>query len=302
MPRPTAASGASGGLTLSRTPPRPATSSSAPAAPSVGLNLSRPGTPASSSPSAPSAPSAGLNLGRTPAPSPSAPPPPSVGLDLSRPPAPSASSSAPSVGLNLARPGTSTPSTPVGPAAGLALHRTSPVETPARPTDISSALFAAPSLGDLRELSEEQPVIRLDPRQSAIGTLAVTGVEAIAWEDVERVTGAANRHGAHIGVPVMTSGNRPLVGFHEQNAVVALRHLRKLRRAIFIAGQVPLTVRVFDGKTVAVVPANRRGDKAVLYLSRIGAVLELRVEYVAAQAPDEAIWAEFGFTMSIPHS
>ncbi len=298
MPRPTAASGASGGLTLSRTPPPSATSSSAPAAPSVGLNLSR--TPAPSG-SAPTPPSVGLDLSRPGTPASSSAP--SAGLNLGRTPAPSASESpAPSVGLNLARPGTSTPSTPVGPATGLALHRTSPVETPAGPTDISSALFAAPSLGDLRELSEEQPVIRLDARQSAIGTLAVTGVEAIAWEDVGRVTGAANRHGAHIGVPVTTSGNRPLVGFHDQSAVVALRHLRKLRRAIFIAGQVPLTVRVFDGKTVAVVPANRRGEKAVLYLSRIGAVLELRVEYVAAQAPDEAVWAEFGFTMSIPHS
>ncbi len=119
---------------------------------------------------------------------------------------------------------------------------------------------------------------------------------------MERVTGAANRYGAHIGVPVTTPGKRMLVAFHEQSALVALRHVRKMRRAIFTAGHVPLTVRVFDGKSVAIVPANPRGDKAVLYVSRIGSVLELRVEYVAAQASDEAIWAEFGFTMSIPHS
>lgn len=173
---------------------------------------------------------------------------------------------------------------------------------PARSADISTALFAAPALGDIRQLSEEQPVLRLDARQSAIGTLSVSGAEAIAWEDVELVTGAANRYGSHIGVPVTTPGKRPLVAFHDQNAVVALRHLRKLRRAIFIAGQVPLTVRVFDGKSVAVVPSNPRGEKAVLYLSRIGAVLELRVEYVDAHASDEVIWADFGFTMSIPHS
>ena len=167
---------------------------------------------------------------------------------------------------------------------------------------MSAALFPAPALGDLRQLSEEQPVIRLDPRQSAIGTLSVSGVEAIAWEDVERVTGAANRHGAEIGVRVPTPGKRTLVAFHDQNAVVALRHVGRLRRAIFIARQAPLTARVFDGRSVAVAPSNPQGEKAVLYVSRIGAVLELRVEYVEAHAPDEAIWAEFGFTMSIPHA
>lgn len=163
-------------------------------------------------------------------------------------------------------------------------------------------LLPAPNLGDIRELSEEHPVVRLDPRQSAIGTLSVSGVEAIAWEDVQFVTGAANRQGSSLGVSVITPGNRPLVAFHAQRAVVALRHLRQLRRAIFISGQVPLTVRIFDGKTIAVIPSTGQGDKAVLYLARIGTLLELRVDYVAANAPDDAIWAEFAFTMSIPHS
>jgi hypothetical protein len=61
-------------------------------------------------------------------------------------------------------------------------------------------------------------------------------------------------------------------------------------------------VRIFDGKTVAVTPSNPQTEKAVLYLSRVGAVIELRVDYVPTGTSDDAIWAEFGFTMSIPHA
>jgi hypothetical protein len=37
-----------------------------------------------------------------------------------------------------------------------------------------------------------------------------------------------------------------------------------------------------------------------LYVSRIGAVLELRAEFVPADAADPSVWALFGFTMTIP--
>jgi hypothetical protein len=102
-----------------------------------------------------------------------------------------------------------------------------------------------------------------------------------------------------MGSTIFTRGNRPLVGFHEGSVAVALRHLRHLRRAIFIAAQSPLIVRLFDGAAAAVPPAKSIDEVAVLYLSRIAELIELRAEYVA-NTNYESIWADFGFRMTTP--
>lgn len=79
-----------------------------------------------------------------------------------------------------------------------------------------------------------------------------------------------------------------------------MRHVRRLRRALFIAGEGPLTIGVFDGAAAGVAARNDEGARSVLYVSRIGSILEVRVEFVPPDAPDEAIWAMFGFSMTIP--
>ncbi|MBO1268289.1 hypothetical protein [Arthrobacter cavernae] len=176
---------------------------------------------------------------------------------------------------------------------------TAPAPPPAR-TDISAQAFPAPAFGSVRQLSETDPVVRLNARQSGIGTLLVGAARSVTWEDNNLITGACTARGDTAGTAVRTSGNRPLAGFSEQSAAVSLRHVRQLRRALFIAGESPLTIGIFDGTAAAASPRNQIGERTVLYVSRIGSVLEMRVEFVPAHSTDEDIWAAFGFTMTIP--
>ena len=161
-------------------------------------------------------------------------------------------------------------------------------------------LFPAPDFGSVRELGEANPVVRLNARQSAIGSLLVTGVRSVAWEDQQLTTGAHHVDGHKAGTAVLTPGNRPLAGVQDGAGIVSLRHVRLLRRVLFVAGETPLTVGVFDGAAAALAARNHAGLRSVLYLGRVGAVLELRAEFVPADASDAAIWAIFGFTMTTP--
>lgn len=169
--------------------------------------------------------------------------------------------------------------------------------TPRERIDAASWLFPAPALRSLRHFSDEIRVARLDARQSGIGTLVVSGAQSVAWEDTNCTTGAENVHGAKAGSRVPTSGNRPLVAFHEGTAVITLRHIQQLRRAIFISGETPLTVEVYGGAAAVVLP--RGSEKAILYISRIGTLLELRVDYLAVSKAED-LWAQFGFRMTVP--
>ena len=125
-------------------------------------------------------------------------------------------------------------------------------------------------------------------------------MRSVAWEDRQLTTGAHHTDGHKAGTAVVTPGNRPLAGVQDGAGIVSLRHVRLLRRALFIAGETPLTVGVFDGAAAAVAARNDAGLRSVLYVVRVGTVLELRAEFVPADASDAAIWATFGFTMTIP--
>jgi hypothetical protein len=142
-------------------------------------------------------------------------------------------------------------------------------------------------------------VVRLNSRQAGIGTLLISGAHSTAWEGTDLTTGAENLSGQKMGTTLFTRGNRPLVAFHEGSVAVTLRHLQHLRRAIFIAADAPLIVRLFDGAAAAVLPAKSNDEIAILYLSRIGELIELRAEYVA-DTNYEKIWANFGFRMTTP--
>jgi hypothetical protein len=151
----------------------------------------------------------------------------------------------------------------------------------------------------VHHFSEEDPVVRLNSLQAGIGTLLISGASSTAWEGNNLTTGAEQFRAKKVGTTILTQGNRPLVAFHEGSVAVALRHIMHLRRAIFIASDAPLIVRLFDGAAAAVPASNKDGEKAVLYLARIGQLLELRTEYIAAVS-DEDIWAKFGFRMTTP--
>jgi hypothetical protein len=173
-----------------------------------------------------------------------------------------------------------------------------PTASPRPSAPAGSLPFPAPTIDELRELDEDEPVLRLNARESAIGSLIVSGASFAAWEDPERVTGSVTASGGKAGSPLTTSGNRPLIGFDDSDALVALRHVTQLRRALFIGrGPELLGVQIFDGATVTVAP----GDTSrmfVLYMLRIGNLVELRAEPVDRSASDDSIMKQFGFTLT----
>ncbi|WP_345154136.1 hypothetical protein [Arthrobacter ginkgonis] len=146
-------------------------------------------------------------------------------------------------------------------------------------------------------------MVRLNARQSSIGSLTVTGATTLVWESSDFITGTRRADGLGAGRQVTTAGNRPLVCFHEGQALLALRHVRKLRRALFVsADDSPLVVRLYGGSSVVVPP--EAGCRSVLLVSRIGSVLELRSDPAPNGHDDESLWRAFGFRMSVelpPH-
>ncbi|MBD8536582.1 hypothetical protein [Plantibacter sp. CFBP 13570] len=235
---------------------------------------SAPAAPPPATPAASAAPSTGLTLGGPSTPA-AAPPAPAASAAPSAP-------SAPSTGLSLGGSSSPAPATPSGRPA------TTPAAAPMTPQP-----FLAPTAEEVRVLDDETPLVRLDPRQSAIGSLIVGGATAIVWETVELVTGVATADGID-GTPVTTPGNRPLLGFDGGDAILALRHVHLIRRALFVgtAGH-PLTVQLFDGESFAA--ADDTGAPPVVSLLRIGSRLELRLEPLPAEIPLETLLQQFGF-------
>lgn len=244
----------------------PAATAASPAAAAPSLSLSRPAT-AQASPAAPSA-------------------------SPSTPAAPSQAATAPNAGLVLGH--TSPAASLSGRAKKLAQLR----EKAKREDHEVGLLFPAPGISEVYELNLVERLLRLTPLQSAVGTLVVTGSTAVAWESVRMVTGGQTVDGHKAGTPVMTSGNRPLVGYHGKDALVTLRHVREFRRAIFInRSSAAMGVRLFSGQSVALPPA-ADGTQMVLLVHRIGNVLELRAEPIPHNWPDLQIWQEFDFSMT----
>ncbi|MCZ2401903.1 hypothetical protein IV498_01565 [Paenarthrobacter sp. Z7-10] len=275
--------------------------------PGAGLSLSR---PQNSSPAADTGTStgAGLSLSRPQNSSPAADTGTSTGagLSLSRPqnssPAADTGRST-GAGLSLSRtpPGATSPGTrPHAPASNSGMNPAAASDTVLNGRADTSAgrLFPAPGIAEVKQLDGAHPVIRLNARQSAVGSLIITGTSALVWEGSDFTTGALTVDGSFAGTPIDTSGHRPLVGYVEADAVVALRHVRDLRRALFIGrGPQPLGVQLFDGATASVAAPNHDG-MFVLALLQVGGLLELRAEAVPADSPDAALWQEFGYTMT----
>jgi hypothetical protein len=150
----------------------------------------------------------------------------------------------------------------------------------------------------VRELGADEPVVRLNARESAIGTLIVTGAVGVVWESDDLVTGAAGVDGTQEGAPVSTAGNRPLLGFDENDALVVLRHLHRLRRALFVGdGRNPMGVQLFNGSGFAVPPGDGQHLFALSAL-RIGSLLELRAEPIAVGRSLASLRQEFGFVLT----
>jgi hypothetical protein len=160
--------------------------------------------------------------------------------------------------------------------------------------------FPAPDPSAVRVLGPDDPVVRIDRRRSAVGALRVTGATSAAWESVDHVVGAATADGASAGRSVPTRGNRPLVGYDGDDVLIALRHVRELRRALVMGrGSERLVVALHDGTTLAVDPGTP-DTTTILALSVIDGELELRAEPFPRATHDGDVFAAFGFVLSAP--
>ncbi|RFA23562.1 hypothetical protein B7R25_01395 [Subtercola boreus] len=143
-------------------------------------------------------------------------------------------------------------------------------------------------------------MLRLNARESAIGSLIVSGTSAVAWETTDLIAGAAYADGGTEGTSVSTTGNRALVGYDGPDAIVSLRHLHRLRRALFIgAASGVIGVQLFDGSSFTVSTPNG-SPLFVLSLLRVGNLIEFRAEPVTREATPAQLHREFGFSMT-PH-
>lgn len=253
-----------------------ATTSGTTATPGVPLRRPTPpaGAPVASAPAAPANSGGGLSLssGRQPAPS-------AVRTPAQR------SSTAPSA--SAAAPGATPP-------------RSDRVARRLRERASRIRPFPAPDPRDVRVLGPEDPVVRIDRRRSAVGALRITGSTSAAWESVDHVVGAATADGATAGRAVSTRGNRPLVGYDGSDVLIALRHVRELRRAL-VMGRGPdrLVVALHDGTTLAIAPGDP-DTTTILALSVIDGELELRAEPFPRATHDGDVFAAFGFVLSAP--
>lgn len=161
--------------------------------------------------------------------------------------------------------------------------------------------FPAPDPADVRMLGPDTPVVRVDRRRSAVGALRVSGATSVAWETVDGIVGATTSDGRAAGRDVQTPGNRPLVGFHDGDVVVALRHVRSLRRALVMArGDDRAVVSLHDG-TVLAVDAGDPETMTITALSVLDGELELRAEPFPRASHDGDVFAAFGFVLSAPN-
>ncbi|MCU1406029.1 MAG: hypothetical protein JWQ43_2332 [Glaciihabitans sp.] len=138
-------------------------------------------------------------------------------------------------------------------------------------------------------LSVDSPVVRLDVRQSAIGTLVISGPTAFAWETAAMLSGELHRGGSTQGSDIPTYANRRLVDFYGNDAVVGLRHFSRLRRAVYWTDSGPITATLLDGASVSMESLD---GSQVMYLSVIGHVIEIRLEQIPLRSDIPAL---FGF-------
>ncbi|GAA4366592.1 hypothetical protein [Paeniglutamicibacter cryotolerans] len=220
-----------------------------------------------------------------------APAAPAPGLSLGVRPPTAAAPASPPAGF----PGLSLGALPV---AAIGRHAPPVLPPPAVPD--RAAPFPAPTAAEVHELTATLPMVRLNARQSAIGSLSLISRGTLVWESRTGITGSASSNGTMLGRYVPTAGNRPLVDLEAGRGLIALRHVAQLRRALFIcAPDTELSIALYDGLSFAL-PKPAPGRRNVLLLTRVGHLLELRSDPAPSDLDDAPIWGAFGFKMSVP--
>lgn len=188
-----------------------------------------------------------------------------------------------SPGLNLSRPATGQQATVAASGRGSLRLAPNPSTTsnpvlgntrnvpPARP------VTQVPYLHNNTELSLLEPAVRMDFRQSAIGSLIITGAQAFVWETNTKAAGMEINGGQSSAVHPPKFGNRSLAEFQDGKIIVGLRHFNELRRLIIGSQANNLVVELYDGTKIAMPTENGNN---VLLISRINNELECRMEKI----------------------
>lgn len=128
------------------------------------------------------------------------------------------------------------------------------------------------------ELSLENPAIRLDSRQSGIGSLIIEGAQAFAWETVSGHGGLQiNKGTASSAVEPPSFGRRKVAEFINDEIIVGLRHGSNLRRLIVASSNDNLRLKLHD-KSEIFMPVDAGNN--VMLISRIGHEFEIRMEKI----------------------
>lgn len=141
----------------------------------------------------------------------------------------------------------------------------------------------------------DHPVVRFNTRQTAIGSLVITGVAYVAWETQNGASGFLYAPGVtpppsnvvdavtgelRIQAPLPERepprfGNRPLMEFHKDALVMSLRHYKQLRRMVIVPkDETSLKLGTIKSPTVSM----NYCPNQVLYISTVNSALELRRE------------------------
>jgi hypothetical protein len=123
-------------------------------------------------------------------------------------------------------------------------------------------------------LDLDNPVVRLNARQSAIGSLIIEGANHFAW-NAEGLHGTESITQEDPSIPRYS--NRKIVQFYKSSVVIGLMHFKKLRRVVIWGNTKDLVLKTYDGIILTV--RSNEGNNA-LYLSRIGNEIEIRCEAV----------------------
>lgn len=241
----------------------------------------------------------GISLRREP--STSNNPAPTTGkINLNRADRPKSSNPAPATGsINLSRSDRSTQTSPAPTTGGLSLRpATAGTQESSKPAGVQSShgrstgsslslrpkmdadlpKHSVPYFHNNLELSLDSPVIRLDFRQSGIGSLVIEGAQAFAWETADRQGGLQVIGGeGSTDIKPPSVGNRPLAEFQDEDIVIGLRHADKIRRIVIASQTSDLKVRMYDGSEIFM-PSD--GGNNVLLLTRIGHEIECRMEKI----------------------
>lgn len=191
------------------------------------------------------------------------------------------------------------------PAAGPSLSLSRSLE---REAPQAGGQDAGPSVRRARGraiLTRDTPVVTLDRRQSAIGSLAFDlvggGALSCAWE---LDGGEAGLVSEALGVRVSPEfGRRPIVQLVDARLVVGLRHVRELRRLLVLAGGLPesppgrLIGDLLDGSTVESAHAGPRPVIAALALYQVAGELVIRREDEGFDGVEKAASA-YGFSLT----